>query len=244
MANSAYREFNFGLGEVIDAVRDQARRFAQERIAPRANEIDRSNVFPRDLWPELGELGLLGMTVSPDYGGAGLGYLAHTDRDGGDLARLGRRGLELRRAFEPVREPVGPERERGAEAASYLPKLISGEHVGALAMSEPGAGSDVVSMQLKAIRHGDRYVLDGRKMWITNGPEADVLVVYAKTNPTARQRAASAPSSSRRASRVSRRRKSSTSSACAARAPASWCSTAAKCRRKTCSARRIRASAC
>src|ERR1700694_5756565 len=191
MANSAYREFNFGLGEVIDAVRDQAQRFAQERFAPRADEIDRSNVFPRDLWPELGELGLLGMTVSPDYGGTGLGYLAHT------IAME-----EISRASAAVGLSYGAHSNlcvnqlalnaSEAQKRRYLPKLISGEHVGALAMSEPGAGSDVVSMQLKAIRQGDRYVLDGRKMWITNGPEADVLVVYAKTNPNARQRGISA----------------------------------------------------
>src|SRR6202043_1306812 len=191
MANSAYREFNFGLGEVIDAVRDQAQRFAQERIAPRADEIDRSNVFPRDLWPELGELGLLGMTVSPDYGGTGLGYLAHT------IAME-----EISRASAAVALSYGAHSNlcvnqwalnaSEAQKRKYLPKLISGEHVGSLAMSEPGAGSDVVSMQLKATRHGDRYVLDGRKMWITNGPEADVLVVYAKTNPEAGARGISA----------------------------------------------------
>ncbi|HEY2634748.1 MAG TPA: acyl-CoA dehydrogenase family protein, partial [Steroidobacteraceae bacterium] len=191
MANSAYREFNFGLGEIIDAVREQAQRFAQERIAPRANEIDRSNVFPRDLWPEFGELGFLGMTVSPDYGGAGLGYLAHT------IAME-----EISRASGAVALSYGAHSNlcvnqlalnaTDAQKRKYLPKLISGEHVGSLAMSEPGAGSDVVSMQLKAIKHGDRYVLDGRKMWITNGPEADVLVVYAKTSPNARQRGISA----------------------------------------------------
>ena len=189
--DSAYREFNFGLGEVIDTVREQAQRFAQERIAPRADEIDRSNEFPRDLWPQLGELGLLGMTVSPDYGGAGLGYLAHT------VAME-----EISRASGAVALSYGAHSNlcvnqlalnaSEAQKRKYLPKLISGEHVGALAMSEPGAGSDVVSMQLKATKRGDRYVLDGRKMWITNGPEADVLVVYAKTNPNARQRGISA----------------------------------------------------
>src|SRR6202034_707253 len=191
MANSAYREFNFGLGEVIDAVREQARRFAEERIAPRANEIDRSNLFPRDLWREFGELGFLGLTVSPDYGGAGLGYLAHT------VAME-----EISRASAAVGLSYGAHSNlcvnqialnaTDAQKRQYLPKLISGEHVGSLAMSEPCAGSDVVSMQLKPIKHGDRYLLDGRKMWITNGPEADIVVVYAKTNPDAGARGISA----------------------------------------------------
>src|SRR6202789_3870659 len=182
MANSAYREFNFGLGEVIDAVRDQVQRFAEERIAPRANEIDRSNIFPRDLWPELGELGFLGMTVSPDYGGAGLGYLAHTVV----MEEISRASAAVGLSYgAPSNLCVNQLALNGSEAQKrkYLPKLISGEHVGSLAMSEPGAGSDVVSMQLRAQKRGDRYVLDGRKMWITNGPEADVLVVYAKTDP-------------------------------------------------------------
>jgi isovaleryl-CoA dehydrogenase len=191
MGNSAYREFNFGLGEVIDTVREQVRRFAEERIAPRANDIDRSNLFPRDLWPELGDLGLLGLTVPAEHGGAGLGYLAHT------VAME-----EISRASGAVALSYGAHSNlcvnqialnaTEAQKQRYLPKLLTGEHVGALAMSEPGAGSDVVSMQLKAIKRGDRYVLDGRKMWITNGPEADVLVVYAKTNPEAGARGISA----------------------------------------------------
>jgi isovaleryl-CoA dehydrogenase len=191
MAGAAYREFNFGLGEVIDTVREQARRFAAERIAPRANEIDRSNMFPRDLWPEMGALGFLGLTVAADEGGAGLGYLAHT------VAME-----EISRASAAVGLSYGAHSNlcvnqlalngTAEQKARYLPMLLSGDHVGALAMSEPGAGSDVVSMQLQAQRHGDRYVLDGRKMWITNGPEADVLVVYAKTNPEAGARGISA----------------------------------------------------
>jgi isovaleryl-CoA dehydrogenase len=191
MADSAYREFDFGLGEVIDAVREQAQRFAGQRIAPRAGDIDRSNLFPRDLWRELGDLGFLGMTVGAEFGGAGLGYLAHT------VAME-----EISRASAAVGLSYGAHSNlcvnqlalNGSDAQKrrYLPKLISGEHVGALAMSEPGAGSDVVSMQLKAVRRGDRYVLDGRKMWITNGPEADVIVVYAKTKPEAAARGISA----------------------------------------------------
>ena len=191
MATSTYREFNFGLGEVVDAVRDQVRRFAEERIAPRAHEIDRSNEFPRDLWTEAGDLGLLGMTVSTEDGGSGMGYLAHT------VAME-----EISRASASVGLSYGAHSNlcvnqlalngNAAQKAKYLPKLMSGEHVGALAMSEPGAGSDVVSMQLKAVRRGDVYVLDGRKMWITNGPEADTLVVYAKTAPEAGARGISA----------------------------------------------------
>ena len=191
MPGAAYREFNFGLGEVIDTVREQARRFAQERIAPRANDIDRSNILPRDLWREFGDRGLMGLTVPTEDGGAGLGYLAHTVVM-----------EEISRASAAVGLSYGAHSNlcvnqltlNGTvdQKARYLPKLLSGEHVGALAMSEPGAGSDVVSMQLKAVRRGDTYVLDGRKMWITNGPEADVLVVYAKTTPAAGARGISA----------------------------------------------------
>jgi isovaleryl-CoA dehydrogenase len=191
MPGAAYREFNFGLGEVIDTVRDQVRRFADERLAPRANEIDRSNVFPRDLWRELGELGLLGMTVSPEHGGAGLGYLAHIiamEEISRASAAVGLSyGAHSNLCVNQIALNATEEQKR-----RYLPKLLSGEHVGALAMSEPGAGSDVVSMQLRAQKRADRYVLDGRKMWITNGPEADVLVVYAKTDPAAGARGISA----------------------------------------------------
>jgi isovaleryl-CoA dehydrogenase len=191
MPGAAYREFNFGLGEVIDTVRDQVRRFAQERIAPRASEIDRSNVFPRDLWRELGDLGVLGLTVAAEDGGAGLGYLAHTvamEEISRASAAVGLSyGAHSNLCVNQLALNATVEQKR-----RYLPKLISGEHVGALAMSEPGSGSDVVSMQLKALKRGDHYVLDGRKMWITNGPEAQVLVVYAKTNPEAGARGISA----------------------------------------------------
>jgi isovaleryl-CoA dehydrogenase len=191
MAASAYREFNFGLGEVIDTVREQVRRFAQDRIAPRANEIDRSNDFPRDLWRELGELGLMGMTVSPDDGGAGLGYVAHTVA----MEEISRASAAVGLSYGAHSNLCINQIALNATAAQkrrHLPRLLSGEHVGALAMSEPGAGSDVVSMQLKAEQRGDRYLLNGRKMWITNGPEADVLVVYAKTDPAAGARGISA----------------------------------------------------
>ncbi|MBS0613125.1 MAG: isovaleryl-CoA dehydrogenase [Proteobacteria bacterium] len=188
---AAYREFNFDQGETIDAVRDEVRRFAQGQIAPRAAEIDRSNEFPRDLWPRLGELGLLGMTVPEADGGTGLGYQAHLvameeiSRASGSVGLS--YGAHSNLCVNQIALNGNTEQKR-----RYLPRLISGEHVGALAMSEPGAGSDVVSMQLKAERRGDRYVLEGRKMWITNGPDADVLVVYAKTDPAAGPRGISA----------------------------------------------------
>jgi isovaleryl-CoA dehydrogenase len=181
-------DFDFGLGEELDEVRAQVRRFARERIAPRAEEIDRSNQFPRDLWPELGAAGLLGITVPDRWGGADLGYLAHI------IAME-----EISRASGSVGLSYGAHSNlcmnqivlngNDAQRDRYLPKLVSGEHVGALAMSEPGAGSDVVGMQLRAQRvddkRGNAYSLTGRKMWITNGPDADVVVVYAKTDPAA-----------------------------------------------------------
>jgi isovaleryl-CoA dehydrogenase len=188
-------DFDFGLGEVIDEVRTQARRFARERIAPRAEEIDRTNEFPRDLWPQLGDAGLLGITVPERWGGANLGYLAH-------IVVM----EEISRASGSIGLSYGAHSNlcmnqivlngNDAQRDRYLPALVSGEQVGALAMSEPGAGSDVVGMQLRAQkvndRRGDGYALTGRKMWITNGPDADVAVVYAKTDPAAGPRGISA----------------------------------------------------
>ena len=175
---------DFGLGEGIEEVRQQVRRFAAEKIAPRAARIDHSNEFPRDLWPALGELGFLGITVPERWGGAGLGYLAHTVAMEEISRASGAVGLSYGAHSNLC---VNQLRLNGTDAQRdrYLPKLVSGEHVGALAMSEPWAGSDVVSMPLRAERRGDSYVLNGRKMWITNGPDADVFVIYAKTDPAA-----------------------------------------------------------
>jgi isovaleryl-CoA dehydrogenase len=175
---------DFGLGEDLEEIRREVRRFAAAEIAPRAAEIDRSNVFPRDLWPALGSQGLLGITVPEAYGGAGLGYLAHVivmeeiSRASGAVGLS--YGAHSNLCVNQLRLNGTP-----AQCARYLPKLVSGEHVGALAMSEPGAGSDVVGMQLRAEQRGGEYVLNGRKAWITNGPDADFFLVYAKTNATA-----------------------------------------------------------
>jgi isovaleryl-CoA dehydrogenase len=184
MIPNALPAFDFGLGETADMIRDSVAGFAADKITPRAAEIDASNQFPRDLWPQLGDLGVLGVTVEEEFGGAGLGYLEHC------VAME-----EISRASASVGLSYGAHsnlcvnqirRQGSAEQKNrYLPKLISGEHVGALAMSEPGAGSDVVSMRLRADKNGDQYILNGSKMWITNGPEADTLVVYAKTDPDA-----------------------------------------------------------
>lgn len=179
-----HASMNFALGEEVDAVRETVHRFAQEKLKPRADEIDRSNEFARDLWPELGSLGLLGLTADPEFGGTGLGYLAHVVA----VEELARASASTSLSYGAHSNLCVNQINRNGNAdqkARYLPKLCSGEHVGALAMSEPGAGSDVVSMKLRAEKRGDRYVLNGTKMWITNGPDADVLVVYAKTDPAA-----------------------------------------------------------
>jgi isovaleryl-CoA dehydrogenase len=184
MIANAWRGFDFGLGEHVDALRDSVQSFTADRIAPRADEIDRTNKFPRDLWPELGRLGLLGITVEEEYGGTGMGYLEHCVA----MEEISRGSAAVGLSYGAHSNLcVNQLRRNGTEPQKrrYLPKLISGEHVGALAMSEPGAGSDVVGMRTRAERRGDRYVLNGSKMWITNGPEAETLVVYAKTDPNA-----------------------------------------------------------
>ncbi|HKD54927.1 MAG TPA: acyl-CoA dehydrogenase family protein, partial [Steroidobacteraceae bacterium] len=182
---------DFGLAPELEEIRQQVRRFAVEQIAPRAAEIDRSNEFPRDLWPALGAQGLLGITVPERFGGSGLGYLAHVIVMEEISRASGAVGLSYGAHSNLCLNQL---RLHGNDAQRdrYLPRLLSGEHVGALAMSEPGAGSDVVSMQLRAERRGDGYLLNGRKMWITNGPDADVFVVYAKTDASAGPRGISA----------------------------------------------------
>jgi isovaleryl-CoA dehydrogenase len=182
--HTAYPTLQFGLGEEIDMLRDTVYQFAQSEIAPRAAQIDAENAFPMDLWRKFGELGLLGMTVAEEYGGTNMGYLAHC------VAME-----EISRASASVGLSYGAHsnlcmnqiQKNGTEIQkqTYLPALCTGEHIGALAMSEPGAGSDVVSMALRAEKRGDRYILNGNKMWITNGPDAHTYVIYAKTNPSA-----------------------------------------------------------
>jgi isovaleryl-CoA dehydrogenase len=187
MIANAWRGFDFGLGEDADALRDTVARFSSDKIAPRADEIDRSNTFPRDLWPQLGALGVLGVTVAEEYGGAGLGYLQHCvameEISRGSAAVGLSYGAHSNLCVNQIHRNGTVEQKK-----RYLPDLVSGKNVGALAMSEPGAGSDVVSMRTRADRKGDRYVLNGTKMWITNGPVAETFVVYAKTDPTAGSR--------------------------------------------------------
>jgi isovaleryl-CoA dehydrogenase len=184
MIRNAAPSFNFDLGETADMIRTTARDFSQDEIAPRAAEIDRTNQFPRDLWPKMGAIGLHGITVEEEFGGSGLGYLEHCialEEVSRASASVGLSyGAHSNLCVNQIRRNGSVEQKR-----KYLPKLISGEHVGALAMSEPGAGSDVVSMKTRAEKKGDRYVLNGSKMWITNGPVAETLVVYAKTDPNA-----------------------------------------------------------
>lgn len=180
--NTLYPTLNFGLGEDIDMLRDHVYQFAQNEIAPLAESSDENNQFPNELWPKLGEMGLLGVTVSEQYGGSGMGYLAHTVA----MEEVSRASAGIGLSYGAHSNLCVNQIYRNgndAQREKYLPKLVSGEHIGALAMSEPNAGSDVVSMKLKAEKRGDVYVLNGNKMWITNGPDADTFVIYAKTDP-------------------------------------------------------------
>lgn len=182
--NTVYPTLNFGLGEDIDMLRDQVYQFAQNEIAPLAEKADADNQFPNELWTKLGDMGLLGVTVSEQYGGSDMGYLAHTvameevsrASAGIGLSYGAHSNLCVNQIYKNGNE---------AQKEKYLPKLVSGEHIGALAMSEPNAGSDVVSMKLRAEKRGDTYILNGNKMWITNGPDAHTFVIYAKTDPNA-----------------------------------------------------------
>ena len=178
---SLYKEMNFGLGETADMIRDHVNSFASQEIAPLAEKTDLDNAFPNQLWTQMGEMGVLGMTVSEELGGAGLGYLEHVIA----MEEISRASASIGLSYGAHSNLCVNQINRNGtqdQKEKYLPKLISGEHIGALAMSEPNAGSDVVSMKLKAEKKGDKYILNGNKMWITNGPDAHTLVIYAKTD--------------------------------------------------------------
>ena len=184
MIRNDFPSFNFNLGETADMLRDSVRSYSQDRIAPLADRIDREDWFPKELWPEMGELGLHGITVEEEWGGSGLGYLEHCIA----MEEVSRASASIGLSYGAHSNLCVNQMRRWGnddQKMRYLGKLITGEHLGALAMSEPGAGSDVVSMKLKAEKKGDRYVLNGSKMWITNGPQADTLIIYAKTDPDA-----------------------------------------------------------
>jgi len=181
--NSLYTSLNFGLGEDVDMLRDAVHHFAQHEIAPIAAKVDHDNAFPNEIWPVLGGMGLLGVTVPEEYGGANMGYLAHVVA----MEEISRASASIGLSYGAHSNLCVNQINRNgnaAQKAKYLPKLVSGEHIGALAMSEPNAGSDVVSMKLHARKEGDRYILNGNKMWITNGPDANTYVIYAKTDLT------------------------------------------------------------
>jgi isovaleryl-CoA dehydrogenase len=189
--NTPYPTLNFGLGEEIDMLRDAVYQLSQKELAPRAEQIDRDNDFPNDMWRKFGDLGLMGITIEEEYGGSGMGYLAHAVAMEEISRASGSVGLSYGAASNLCMNQL---RRHGTEEQKqkYLPRLCTGEHVGALAMSEPGAGSDVVSMKLRADKRGDRYILNGNKMWITNGPDAHTFIIYAKTDPEAGSRGISA----------------------------------------------------
>ena len=179
--NTGYPTLNFGLGEDIDMLRDQVYQFAHNEIAPLAAKADEDNAFPNQLWPKMGEMGLLGVTVGEQYGGSEMGYLAHTVA----MEEISRASAGIGLSYGAHSNLCVNQINRNgtdAQREKYLPKLVSGEHIGALAMSEPNAGSDVVSMKLRADKQGDMYVLNGNKMWITNGPDAHTFVIYFPEN--------------------------------------------------------------
>ena len=179
---SRYKEFNFHLGETVDMIREQVNAFARDEIAPIAEKTDQENEFPNHLWRKLGDMGLLGITVPEEFGGSGLGYIEHVIA----MEEISRASASIGLSYGACSNLCINQISRNgnqAQKEKYLPKLCTGEHIGALAMSEPNAGSDVVSMKLRAEKKGDRYILNGNKMWITNGPDADTYVIYAKTDP-------------------------------------------------------------
>jgi len=181
---STFSSLNFNLGETVDMIRDQVNAFARDEIAPRAEKVDQDNEFPMDLWRKFGDMGLLGMTVDEQYGGSGLGYLEHMVA----MQEISRASASVGLSYGAMSNLCLNQLNKNGnheQKAKYLPKLCTGEHIGALAMSEPNAGSDVVSMKLRADKKGDKYILNGNKMWITNGPDAHVYVIYAKTDTAA-----------------------------------------------------------
>ena len=239
MISNSFSGLNFGLDETIEEMRAVVRRWVDDKLAPRAADIDKNNEFPRDLWPQLGELGLLGITAGEEYGGANLGYLAHCVAMEEISRGSGSVGLSYGAHSNLCVNQINLN-GNAEQKARYLPKLISGEHLGALAMSEPGAGSDVVSMRLKAEKKGDRYVLNGNKMWITNG-QAPILWLFTLRQNQMPVLAVLPPFSSRRDLKDFPQHRSWTNWVCAVLTLASWCSKIVKCLKKTFWVKSIRA---
>lgn len=240
--STSYAMLDHNLGEDIDMLRETVRRFSEAEIAPRANAIDKNNEFPMDLWQKMGELGVLGITVSEEFGGSNMGYLAHVIA----MEEISRASASVGLSYGAHSNLcVNQISKNGTDEqrSNYLPKLCSGEHIGALAMSEPGAGSDVVSMTLKAEKHGDVFVLNGTKMWITNGPDANTYIIYAKTDPEQSSRGITA-FIVERDSRDSHGHPSSTNWECEALTPVNSCSRIVKYPRPTFWAKKMQVSVC